>query len=83
MDQSTTKLLAQIRRECTFVRCFFAMLAALVAVTVAAFLKWVDFWSAVPIFLVVMGMLLAFLAGAVSTSPRMLRPPRPRFPHHA
>jgi len=68
MDESTKELLAWIRRNCTFPRCFFALLAALMSVSLAVFLKYVDFWSALPIALVIIGMLLAFLAGAVSTS---------------
>jgi hypothetical protein len=78
MDQ-LARSIRKILSYCSITGCVFALLAAMLGASLAAFLKYVDGWSAVTILLVLVGLLLTFLAGAVSgNAANRVRLPRAR-----
>ena len=57
--------------RCLLMRCFFAFVSLLVAVSIGAFLLYVTLWPVLAVSLAFLGMVLTFLLGALLGSGRV------------
>jgi hypothetical protein len=59
-------LLRYASRHFTFSRCFYTLLVVLLITTATVFLHYIDLWSAVPILVVEVSMMVTFLLGFIA-----------------
>jgi hypothetical protein len=75
------RLLRYTLRHFTFGRCFYTFLVVLLITTAAVFLQYIDLWSAVPIVVVAVSMMVTFLLGFIAGNVPIQRASRLQVVH--